>query len=88
MFIVHDNCQSLIFSILQQLCCHTVASRSPFLPAVAHIILEAYHQLDAMLRWQSYLVGDWAADKSVSKELRGYWGAKGGKFPMHIVRTR
>jgi hypothetical protein len=54
MFIVHDNCQSLIFLILRQLCCHTVALRSPFLPAVAHIILEACHQLDAMLRWQSY----------------------------------
>ncbi|KAH6612556.1 hypothetical protein C7974DRAFT_80234 [Boeremia exigua] len=54
MFIVRDSCQSLISSILQQLCCHTVASRSPFLPAVAHIILEACHQLDAMLRWQSY----------------------------------
>lgn len=54
MFIVHDNCQSLIFSILPQLCCHTVVSRSPFLPAVAHIILEACHQLDVMLRWQSY----------------------------------
>ena len=54
MFIVRDSCQSLIFLILRQLCCHTVASRSPFLPAVAHIILEACHQLDAMLRWQSY----------------------------------
>lgn len=54
MFIAHDRCQSLILSILRWLCCHTVASRSPFLPAVAHIILEACHQLDAMLRWQSY----------------------------------
>ena len=54
LFIVRDSCQSLILSILRQLCCHTVASRSPFLPAVAHIILEACHQVDAMLRWQSY----------------------------------
>lgn len=54
MFIVRDSCQSLIYSILQKLCCHTVASRSPFLPAEGHLTFKACHQLDAMLRWQSY----------------------------------